>query len=85
MVYSLDTMLSAGVEGTATTRRLPEFDSHAIASSPRSGVRALAVISTKFPHALPSQIHAFASLFVASPPRSPILSLPSWAASSMIA
>src|SRR5213594_3333600 len=51
-----------------TASRSPELDSHAIAISSWSGLSALPVISVFDPQELPSQIQAFASLFVMSPP-----------------
>src|SRR3989442_7508150 len=60
----------------AIATRLPELDSQAIAICSSSGISAVVVILVAEPNAFPSQIHASTSLFVMSPPRSPISSLP---------
>src|SRR5437867_1144492 len=80
VVYSFDRHVSVA-ESTETATRSPELDSHAIAACPSSGVSEPGLISTLFPHPLPSQIHALMSLFVVSPPTSPIWLLPFFEAS----
>ena len=52
--------------------RSPELDSHAIAPSSWSGFCAFGVISVNDPKLEPSQIYAFTSELVVSPPRRPI-------------
>ena len=73
-VYSLQSM-SESAPSEATASRWPLFVSHAMATSSSTGFLIEAVISTKFPNALPSQIQTLASSFVSSPPMSPIWSL----------
>src|SRR5947199_4553591 len=69
--YSLETMLALLLAATAS--RFPEPDSHARSALSRStGPTFVVVIATKFPHALPSHVHAFTWVLVNSPPHSPI-------------
>ena len=74
MVYCFHTMFTLASWPTAS--RSPEFDSQAIAARSRLGAAAVGVISVNDPKEVPPQIQALASLFVASPPMSPIWSLP---------
>src|SRR5206468_1809383 len=85
VVYSLKTTFAGVALSTAPARRLPELDSHAIATSSSLGAFMAAVISLFDPHALPSQIHAFASLSVTSAPINPTWSLPFFGARSISA
>ena len=85
VVYSLKTTFAGVALSTAPARRLPELDSHAIATSSSLGAFMAVVISLFDPHALPSQIHAFASLSVTSAPINPIWSLPFFGARSISA
>src|SRR3989442_469757 len=79
VVYSFETM-SVEPCRAATASRCPEFDSQAMATWRYWGLCRVAVISVFDPHAVPSQIHAFAWLFVLSPPIIPMRSLPAFGA-----
>src|SRR3972149_134688 len=74
--------MGGGVPGSpqASARRSPEARSYAMATTSPPSAIVVFVIAQKFPNALPSQIHAFASLFVESPPIKPMESLPALAA-----
>src|SRR5712691_124791 len=71
LLYSLETMFAVLL--AETTSRFPELDSHARSAPSRSrGPTLVVAIATKFPHVVPSQIHAFTRVFVRSPPTIPI-------------